>query len=65
MNATLLVGDAIAIQYALSSDQVKALENRMIDCLASSGINVAEWPSEDVVDPAIEARCYDQVSPEI
>ena len=60
-----LVGDAIAIQYALTSDEIEALENGMIDCLASSGIVVTEWPSGDVTDLAIEAQCYDEVIPEI
>lgn len=60
-----LVGDAIALQYSLSSAQVKALENGMIDCLERSGIAVDEWPGGDVPDPAVEARCYDEVIPDI
>ena len=60
-----LVGDAIALQYSLSSAQVQALENGMIDCLERSGITVGEWPGEDVPDPAVEARCYDEVIPRI
>jgi hypothetical protein len=55
----------IKAQYSLSSAQVQALENGTIDCLERSGITVGEWPGGDVLDPAVEARCYDEVIPGI
>lgn len=56
-----LVGDAIALQYALSEEQEDELERRMLDCLAEEGIEVSEWPGAGTPDPAVESRCYDQV----
>ncbi len=59
-----LVGETLAIQYALSDSQVKRLEDLMIECLAKGGIEIDRWPSADV-DPAVESMCYDNSSAQL
>jgi len=56
-----VVGEMLAAQGALSFEQTQALERRMIACLAESGIEVDQWPTDIAQgDLSVESDCYDR-----
>ena len=55
-----LTANALALQNALSSDEIERRNALVLDCLVAAGFEVGSWPDvQSEPDPAIEAECVD------
>ena len=54
------MASALAIQDALTTDQLEQRNKLVLDCLLSNGFDVGDWPAVELEpDPQVEAQCVD------
>ena len=55
-----LTANALALQNALSSEEIKRRDGLVLDCLVAAGFDVGSWPDvQSEPDPSVEADCVD------
>ena len=55
-----LTDNALALQNALSSEEIKRRDDLVLDCLLAAGFDVGSWPDvQSEPDPSVEADCVD------
>ncbi len=55
-----LTANALALQNALSSEEIERRDGLVLDCLLAAGFDVGSWPDvQSEPDPSVEADCVD------
>jgi len=55
-----LTENALALQNALSSEELKRRDGLVLDCLVAAGFDVGSWPDvQSEPDPSVESDCVD------
>ena len=55
-----LTANALALQNALSSEEIERRDGLVLDCLVAAGFDVGSWPDvQSEPDPSVEADCVD------
>ena len=55
-----LTANALALQNALSSEEIERRDGLVLDCLVAAGFDVGSWPDvQSDPDPSVEADCVD------
>ncbi len=55
-----LIDRALALQNALSSEEIERRDGLVLDCLVAAGFDVGSWPDvQSEPDPSVEADCVD------
>lgn len=55
-----LTANALALQNALSNEEIERRDGLVLDCLVAAGFDVGSWPDvRSEPDPSVEADCVD------
>ncbi len=55
-----LTANALALQNALSSEEIERRDGLVLDCLVAAGFDVGSWPDvQSEPDPSVEVDCVD------